>query len=112
MLFMINFRWGKAFNNLRLNIDLLRKTFFTSSVYLSVRSLISTSFDILILDIILYEVITSVMKINNTIIIIIVKTIGGIFFIILRKNGFKMYTKITPRAPKPNEVVRLTLPFI
>lgn len=36
----------------------------------------------------------------------------GYFFIILRKNGFRMYTRISPKAQKPNEVVKLTLPFI
>lgn len=108
----MNFKCGKAFSNLLLNMDLFLRTFLTSSVAISVISFMLAKLSFLMFVIILNEIITSLMNISKIIIIIILNNIVGIFLIILKKNGLKMYTNITPNKPNPKDVVKLTLPFI
>ena len=108
----MNFKCGKAFNNLLLNNDLFLRTFLTSSLAISVISFMLAKFSFLIFVIILNEIITSLTNISKIIIITVLNNIFGMLLIIFKKNGLKTYTNITPNKPNPKDVVKLTLPFI
>ena len=93
-------------------MDFSLRAFFISFVAFSVTSLRLAKLSFLILDIILNEKITSVIKNKKRIIIKVLKITGGMLLIILKKNGLNTYTKITPNIPKQRDVVKLTRPFI